>query len=134
MRTFHVGGTATRREEPSSLEVRHAGITKFINLHTVRDKEGKLTVMNRNGEIAVVDDGDRERERYQVNYGAQILVDDGGKVKMGQILAEWDPYTIPILTEVGGIVKFQDITEGMTMAEQVDVVTGLSRRVIVESR
>ncbi|HLG20908.1 MAG TPA: DNA-directed RNA polymerase subunit beta', partial [Bdellovibrionota bacterium] len=134
MRTFHVGGTATRRAEQSTLESRNDGAVKFINIHTVRNREGKLTVMNRNGEIAIIDDTGRERERYPIIYGAQLINEDGSKIKGGKLLAEWDPYTIPILTEVAGVIRFNDIVEGMTMQEQVDTVTGLSRRVIVESR
>jgi DNA-directed RNA polymerase subunit beta' len=134
MRTFHVGGTATRRAEQSALEARYGGAAKFVNLNTVRNREGKLTVMNRNGELALVDETGRERERYHVIYGSQVLVEDGEKVKQGKVLADWDPYTIPILTEVGGVARFSDIVEGMTMQEQVDPVTGLSRRVIIESR
>ncbi|MFH1017272.1 MAG: DNA-directed RNA polymerase subunit beta', partial [Pseudomonadota bacterium] len=134
MRTFHVGGTATRRAEQSALEARYGGTVKFVNLNTVRDRDGKLTVMNRNGEIALIDETGRERERYHVIYGSQVLVEDGDKSKQGKVLADWDPYTIPILTEVGGVARFNDIVEGMTMQEQVDAVTGLSRRVIIESR
>ncbi len=134
MRTFHVGGTATRRAEQSTLEARHGGELKFINLNVVKNRDGKLTVMNRNGELAIIDENHRERERYKILYGSQLLADEGTKVKPGKLIAEWDPYTIPILTEVGGGVKYSDIVEGMTMKEQVDAVTGLSRRVIVESR
>ncbi len=134
MRTFHVGGTATRRAEQSTLEARNDGKVKFIEMNVVQNRLGKYSVMNRNGEIAIVDENDRERERYRVIYGAQLAVAEGAKVKAGQLLADWDPYTIPIITEVGGKIGFNDITEGMTMQDQVDAVTGLSRRVIIESR
>jgi len=134
MRTFHIGGTASRRVEQSSLEARSDGIVHFHNLKTVVNKEKSLTVMNRNGEIALMDEEGREREKYQIIYGAKLLVKEGQKIKKGMMLAEWDPYTTPILTEVGGVVKYGDIHEGGSMQEQVDEVTGLSRKVITESK
>jgi DNA-directed RNA polymerase subunit beta' len=134
MRTFHIGGTASRRAEQTTLESRIDGRIKFINLKSVKNREGNLIVMNRNGEIAVLDDNGRERRRYSVIYGAKLRVKDGQKVKEGEILAEWDPYSIPVLTEVAGRVKFGDIIEGVTMQEQVDEFTGLSRKVITESK
>ena len=134
MRTFHIGGTASRRAEQTTLESGIDGKVKFINLKTVRNREGNLVVMNRNGEIAIMDDTGRERRRYSVIYGATLKVKDGQKVKEGELLAEWDPYSIPVLTEVSGKVKFGDIIEGITMQEQVDEFTGLSRKVIIESK
>ena len=134
MRTFHIGGAASRRAEQTTLECRIDGRVKFINLKTVRNREGNLIVMNRNGEIAILDENKRERRRYSVIYGAKLKVKDGQKVKEGEMLAEWDPYSIPVLTEVSGRVKFGDIIEGMTMQEQVDEFTGLSRKVIIESK
>ena len=134
MRTFHIGGTASRRAEQTTLECRIDGKVKFINLKSVKNREGNLIVMNRNGEIAVLDENGRERRRYSVIYGAKLRVKDGQKVKEGEILAEWDPYSIPVLTEVSGRVKFGDIIEGATMQEQVDEFTGLSRKVITESK
>jgi len=134
MRTFHIGGTASRRAEQTTLECRIDGKVKFINLKTVRNREGNLIVMNRNGEIAILDESGRERRRYSVIYGAKLKVKDRQKVKEGELLAEWDPYSIPVLTEVSGRVKFGDIIEGATMQEQVDEFTGLSRKVITESK
>ena len=134
MRTFHIGGTASRRAEQTTLECRIDGRVKFINLKSVKNREGNLIVMNRNGEIAILDESGRERRRYSVIYGAKLKVKDGQKVKEGEILAEWDPYSIPVLTEVSGRVKFGDIIEGATMQEQVDEFTGLSRKVITESK
>ena len=134
MRTFHIGGTASRRAEQTTLESRIDGKVKFINLKSVKNREGNLIVMNRNGEIAVLDESGRERRRYSVIYGAKLKVRDGQKVKEGEMLAEWDPYSIPVLTEVSGRVKFGDIIEGVTMQEQVDEFTGLSRKVITESK
>ncbi len=134
MRTFHIGGTASRRAEQTSLEARFEGELKFINVNSVVDSHGSYVVMNRNGEIAVVDETGRERERYAVVYGAKLRIGPGGKVKPGSMLAEWDPYTVPILTETSGKVKFGDIIEGSTMEEQLDDVTGLSRKVVIESK
>lgn len=134
MRTFHIGGAASRRAEQTTLESGIDGRIKFINLKTVKNREGNLVVMNRNGEIAILDETGRERRRYSVIYGATLKVKDGQKVKEGELLAEWDPYSIPVLTEVSGRVKFGDIIEGVTMQEQVDEFTGLSRKVIIESK
>ena len=137
MRTFHIGGTA-KFEEHSTLESRHDGIIRFVNLNTVKSRSGGLVVMNRNGEVHVLDEQERSRGKYPVPYGAHIKVEDGSRVKgprdqkRGDLIAEWDPFSIPILAEVDGTVKFGDIIEGKTMQEQVDEVTGLSRKVIVE--
>jgi DNA-directed RNA polymerase subunit beta' len=134
MRTFHIGGTASRRAEQTTLEARFDGSFKFINLITVLDSQGHHVVMNRKGEVAVVDDTGRERERYTVVYGARLSKLEGAAVTTGDMLAEWDPYTVPIITEVGGVVHFGDIAEGLTMEEQVDEVTGLSRKVVTEAK
>jgi DNA-directed RNA polymerase subunit beta' len=134
MRTFHIGGTATRRAEASTIESRHAGTVHFHNLKTVKRKDGSLIVMNRNGEIAIADENGRERERYTVVYGAKLNVRDGQKIEAGTQLAEWDPFAQPIVAEVPGTVRFNDIIEGVTMNEQLDEVTGLSRKSIIESR
>jgi DNA-directed RNA polymerase subunit beta' len=134
MRTFHIGGTASRRAEQTTLEARISGTIKLENLKTVRNRDGDLVVMNRNGEIAIVDEEGRERRRYSVIYGAKLKVSNGDRIEEGQLLAEWDPYSIPILTEVPGRVKFGDIIEGATMQERVDDFTGLSRKVITESK
>jgi DNA-directed RNA polymerase subunit beta' len=138
MRTFHIGGTASRRAEQTTLEARNAGTVKYLNLTTVQGREGDLVVMNRNGEIAIVDfpeaGRERERERYAVVYGAKLKKQNGEKVKAGDMIAEWDPYTIPILTEATGVVKFGDILEGITMEEKVDERTGLSTKVVVDTR
>ncbi|MBW6509288.1 MAG: DNA-directed RNA polymerase subunit beta' [Desulfuromonadales bacterium] len=134
MRTFHIGGAASRRAEQTALEARFDGTLKFINLNTVDDEAGLPVVMNRKGEVAVVDDAGRERERYSLVYGAHLTRQDGAPVKTGDTLAEWDPYTVPIITEVAGTVRYGDILEGVSMEEQVDEVTGLSRKVIIEAR
>jgi DNA-directed RNA polymerase subunit beta' len=134
MRTFHIGGTATRRAEASTVENRHAGTVHFNALKTVKKKDGSLIVMNRNGEIVVADANGRERERYNVIYGAKLNVREGQAIEPGTQLAEWDPFAIPIVAEVAGTAKFSDIIEGVTMNEQLDEVTGLSRKSIIESR
>ncbi len=138
MRTFHIGGTASRRAEQTTLEARNDGTLKFINLNTVLDKNGDLVVMNRNGEVAVIETPEpgreRERERYSIVYGAKLKIRDRQPVKGGQLIAEWDPYTIPMLTEVAGTVKFGDILEGVTVEEKVDERTGLSTRVIIDCK
>jgi len=134
MRTFHIGGAAIQRSEASHVEARNDGIVKYIDLRILIDKGGHRIVMNRNGEIAVCDTTGRERERYPVVYGAIVQVGDGDPVKAGQLLHEWDPFQTPILTDVAGTVKFGDIAEGLTMQEQVDEFTGLSRKVITESK
>ena len=131
MRTFHIGGTASRRAEQTILEARHEGHIKFINPHVAVNSKGEVIVMSRNGEIAVRDEQGRDREVNPIIYGAKLKVKDGQKVKASDVLAEWDPYTIPILTEASGLIKFGDIEEGKTMREQVDEVTGLSSKVIV---
>ncbi|MEN6617491.1 MAG: DNA-directed RNA polymerase subunit beta', partial [Syntrophorhabdus sp.] len=134
MRTFHIGGAASRRVEQSTLETRNEGIVKFINVRAILNREGVPIVMNRNGEIAIMDDTGRERELYSVIYGAKLRVQDGQAVQEGETLAEWDPYTIPILSEESGRIKYGDIFEGETMQESKDEVTGLSYRVIIEPK
>ncbi len=133
MRTFHIGGTASRVSEQSRLDAKNNGNVRFIGLQTVKAKSGDLVVMNRQGSIAVVDDKNRERERYSVVYGAKLKVNDGDPVTLGQVMVEWDPYTFAILTEIGGTVQFKDLQEGVTLHEEVDEVTGLSRHVVGDS-
>ncbi len=133
MRTFHIGGTASRIEEESTVESKNAGIVRFLTVQTVTDKEGRLVVMNRNGSLIVLDDKGREKERYSVIYGAKLMVKEGQKIKPGQKLVEWDPFTFAILTEAGGKVVLKDIVEGITMKEEVDEVTGLARKIIMDS-
>jgi DNA-directed RNA polymerase subunit beta' len=144
MRTFHIGGTASKVVEQTVTESKHAGTIKFMSFDAkknadfhnagiaVQNKEGEWVVMNRNAKIAIADESGREREKYAVVYGAKIKVKDGGRVEVGQKLVEWDPYSLTILTEVGGRVAYGDIIEGVSMKEEFDEVTGLSRKVIVE--
>jgi len=134
MRTFHIGGTASRRAEQAEIRTQHGGEIKLHDIHFVKNDKGRMVIMNRNGALGILGPEGRERERYPVNYGAQLLVDDGQKVEPGTILADWDPYTIPIVCEVGGIVKYGDILEGTTMQERVDPVTGKASKVIIQSR
>src|SRR6476469_9083907 len=133
MRTFHIGGTASRISEQSTQDAKSDGFAKFLGITTVRNAKGELIAMNRNGIIAVVDDKGREKERYPVVYGARITVDDGSPVSTNQILLEWDPYTFSILTEVSGVVHFKDLVEGLTIQERVDEITGRSQWVVMDS-
>jgi DNA-directed RNA polymerase subunit beta' len=133
MRTFHIGGAASRVSEQSTQDTRFGGFAKFLDIVTVLDKRGNIIAMNRNGILAVVDDKGRERERYPVVYGAKINVADGQRVEPNQILLEWDPFAFSILTEISGTIHFKDMVEGETIQEQTDEITGLSQWVIVES-
>jgi len=135
MRTFHIGGIATAGSiAQSSHQSKQSGRIKFQGIVAVQNREKHLVAMNRNGYLVLLDENQREREKYQIPYGAVLMVADGEKVKDGTRLAEWDPYNIPILTEVYGEIKFGDIIENVTMREQVDEVTGRSTRVIIDSK
>ena len=133
MRTFHIGGTASRVAAQSTLESKSRGTIKFDRLTTVKNKDGDLVVMNRAGQIILHDDKGRERERYPVIYGAKIKVKDGQSIAEDVTFVEWDPYTRSILTDEGGTAHFKDVVQGVTVHEEVDEVTGLSMPVIVES-
>src|SRR5260370_12942303 len=133
MRTFHVGGTATGSSEQSKQDAKSDGFVKFITVSTVKNAKGELIAMTRNGIMAIIDDKGREKERYPVVYGAKVLFEDGARVKNNDILLEWDPYTFSILTEVSGKVHFKDLTEGTTLQEQVDEITGMSQWVVTDS-
>jgi DNA-directed RNA polymerase subunit beta' len=133
MRTFHIGGTA-RIDEQSAIEVRNDGTLRYDGLKTVLNRKKKPVAINRSGSIVVVDREGRERERYNIVYGAVMDVEDGAKVERGMKLAEWDPYNYIILSDVEGVIQYQDIEAGVTMKEEVDEVTGLSRQVIVQSQ
>src|SRR3984957_18898958 len=133
MRTFHIGGAATGSAEQSKQDAKSDGFVKFLSIATVKNAKGDLIAMNRNSIIAIVDEKGREKERYQVVYGARILFPDGAKITTNAVLLEWDPYTFSILTEVSGVVHFKDLTEGLTMQEQVDEITGRSQWVVMDS-
>ncbi|MCB9612299.1 MAG: DNA-directed RNA polymerase subunit beta' [Sandaracinus sp.] len=135
MRTFHVGGTASRGKiEQSTIETRSAGTVRLENVAATKKSNGDVVVMNRHGVLKLVDDTGREKERYNLTYGSSLKAVDGDKVEAGSVLSEWDPYAMPILTEVAGEVRYGDVVEGVTMEERTDEVTGLSRRVVIESR
>jgi DNA-directed RNA polymerase subunit beta' len=133
MRTFHIGGAATGSAEQSRQDAKSDGFVKFHNVQTVKNAKGDLIATNRNGIIAIMDDKGRERERYQVVYGARILFPDGARVTTNDVLLEWDPYTFSILTELSGVVHFKDLLEGLTMQERVDEITGRSQWVVTDS-
>ena len=135
MRTFHIGGTASRRVEQADIRSRVDGNVKFVDLSVSKNSEGRYVVMNRRGgKFTILSDGGRELESFPVIYGAHLQVQDGNKVKAGELLATWDPFTTPILSEVDGSVKFGDIVIGRTMQEKVDPVTGKSSQTIIESK
>jgi DNA-directed RNA polymerase subunit beta' len=133
MRTFHIGGTATRISEQSTQDAKSDGFAKYIGIQSVKNDKGELIAMNRSGIIGIVDEKNREKERYPVVYGAKILVEDGAPVHNSQILLEWDPYTFSILSEVSGVVHFKDLLEGVTLVEKVDEVTGMSQLVVQDT-
>ena len=134
MRTFHLGGTASRAVDQSIHVARLDGKIRFDGVHTVENRHGTLTAMARNGEMVLLDMHDRERERYKIIYGAVLNVRDGDTVKRGDTIAEWDSYASPILADISAVVDYQDIEEGVTMSQQVDAVTGFSTKVITESK
>jgi len=134
MRTFHIGGTAHRVVEQSQIQTKHKGIVKFHNLKTVKTKPDELLILNRNGELAIVDPDGRELERHRVPQGAVLSKGDGEVVLKAELVIRWDPYTTPILTEFGGGVRFEDVRPGITMREEVDEATGLTNRIIVEHK
>ncbi|HZE21211.1 MAG TPA: DNA-directed RNA polymerase subunit beta', partial [Desulfobaccales bacterium] len=134
MRTFHIGGTASRRAEQSFHVARGKGWVRFDNPKMVIDRQGDLVNLSRQAELVLVTEKGIERERYPLTYGAHIKVKEGQEVMTGQILAEWDPFTNAILTEVGGTIKFGDIIDHISVQERVDPVTGKASRLIVESK
>ncbi len=133
MRTFHIGGTASRTVEQSLYKSKNKGMVKYHGLR-VTDKNKEFVVLNRNGSISINDEQGRELERYTVPQGAFISVADGAEINKGVAFVRWDPYTIPILTEVGGKVKYEDIKEGQTIQEELNPVTKLTERIVVEHK
>jgi DNA-directed RNA polymerase subunit beta' len=133
MRTFHIGGAASRVAEQSTQEAKSAGFVKYIGVNTVRNAKNEIIAMNRSGKLAILDEKGRERERYEVVYGARIVFEEGARVEENQVLLEWDPFAFSILTEVSGTIKFKDLIEGATMQEQVDEITALSQWVVIDS-
>ena len=134
MRTFHIGGAASRAAAQSSVEVKGKGTVRFHNLKSVRHDKGHLVAVSRSGEVGVIDDFGRERERYRIPYGAVITVNEGDAVQPGQVIATWDPHTHPVVTEVAGFIRFQDFIDGITVSSQVDEVTGLSSTVVMDPK
>ena len=134
MRTFHIGGAASRSAAINNIEIKSKGIAKLLNIKTVAHHKGYLVAVSRSGEISVVNAMGRERERYKVPYGATITIQDNAEVKQGQVVATWDPHTHPVVTEVEGRIRFQDFIDGITVAEQVDEFTGLTSIVVLDPK
>jgi len=134
MRTFHIGGAASRAAAVDSVQVKTTGAVKFNNLKTVQHNNGHLVAVSRSGELSMMDAHGRERERYKVPYGAVIDVKDGAPVKAGQTIAKWDPHTHPIVSEVAGVIRYIDFQDGITVQEQVDELTGLASSVVTDPK
>ncbi|WP_421621822.1 DNA-directed RNA polymerase subunit beta' [Alkalilimnicola ehrlichii] len=134
MRTFHIGGAASRAASVNNVQVRNSGSVRLHNVKVVKHHSGNYVAVSRSGEVTVMDDHGRERERYKIPYGAVLSVADGDAVESGQIVANWDPHTHPIITEVEGRVRFYDFVEGVTVAREVDEVTGLSSLVVTDPK
>ncbi|MBN8441283.1 MAG: DNA-directed RNA polymerase subunit beta' [Thauera sp.] len=135
MRTFHVGGAASRAAAASGVEAKSGGTIRFAgNMRYVANAKGEKIIIARSAEVVVADEMGRERERHKLPYGATLMADDGAMVKAGAQLASWDPHTRPIVTEYTGTVKFENVEEGVTVAKQIDEVTGLSTLVVIDSK
>ena len=134
MRTFHIGGAASRSAAVNSIEIKSNGVAKLNNIKTVKHHKGYLVAVSRSGEISVINEHGRERERYKVPYGATITIEDGKDVTAGQVVANWDPHTHPVVTEVAGTLQFQDFVDGVTVTEQMDEFTGLTSIVILDPK
>jgi DNA-directed RNA polymerase subunit beta' len=134
MRTFHIGGAASRSAAVNNIEIKSNGVVKLNNIKTVAHHKGYLVAVSRSGEVSVINELGRERERYKVPYGATITVADGDEVKQGQIVANWDPHTHPVVTEVAGNLKFEDFVDGVTVTEQMDEFTGLTSIVVLDPK
>jgi DNA-directed RNA polymerase subunit beta' len=135
MRTFHIGGAVSRAASVSQVESKSNGVLSFTStMRYVTNLRGEQIVISRNGEVIIADDNGRERERHKVPYGATLTVMDGKVVKAGQALATWDPHTRPIITEYAGFIKFENVEEGITVAKQIDDVTGLSSLVVIDPK
>ncbi|WP_333840082.1 DNA-directed RNA polymerase subunit beta' [Pelomicrobium sp.] len=135
MRTFHIGGAASRTTAASHVESKSNGTVRFsTGMRYVTNARGEQVVISRNGEVLIQDESGRERERHKIPYGATLLVKDGQNVKAGAMLANWDPHTRPIITEYAGTIKFENVEEGVTVARQIDEVTGLSTLVVIDPK
>ncbi|ABS64338.1 DNA-directed RNA polymerase, beta' subunit [Parvibaculum lavamentivorans DS-1] len=133
MRTFHIGGTA-QVVDSSFIESNHAGTIKIVNRNVVKDSNGVLVVMGRNVQVQIIDEHGGERASHKLTYGSRLKFDDGDKIERGQRISEWDPYTMPMLTEVNGIAEFEDLVDGVSIREVADEATGISSRVVVDWR
>ena len=134
MRTFHIGGAASRATAANNIQIKTKGVIRLHNIKTVTHANKNLVAVSRSGEVTIVDEFGRERERYKVPYGAVISVHDNSAVDAGQVIATWDPHTHPVISEVTGNLKFIDLIEGMTMNRQTDELTGLSNIVIIDAK
>jgi DNA-directed RNA polymerase subunit beta' len=135
MRTFHIGGAASRTAVASQVEAKSNGVVRFnAQMRYVTNPKGEKVVISRTGEVLITDDNGRERERHKVPYGATLGVGDGNAVKAGQLLATWDPHTRPIVTEYGGVIRFENVEEGSTVQKQIDDITGLSTLVVIDPK
>jgi DNA-directed RNA polymerase subunit beta' len=134
MRTFHIGGAASRMASINNVEVKSSGNIKLTNLKTVENKDNLLVAVSRSGEVSVIDEHGRERERYKIPYGAVLSVHDGSLVRGGQVVVNWDPHTHPVITEVKGQALLVDFVDGVTVREQSDEVTGLSSMVVIDPK
>ncbi|ARB94078.2 DNA-directed RNA polymerase subunit beta' [Legionella longbeachae] len=134
MRTFHIGGAASRATAANNIQIKTKGVIRLHNIKTVTHENKNLVAVSRSGEVTIVDEFGRERERYKVPYGAVITVQDNSNVEAGQIIATWDPHTHPVISEVGGYLKFVDLFDGITMNRQTDELTGLSNIVVIDAK
>ncbi len=134
MRTFHIGGAASRATAANNIQIKTKGVIRLHNIKTVTHENKNLVAVSRSGEVTIVDEFGRERERYKVPYGAVITVQDNSSVEAGQIIATWDPHTHPVISEVGGYLKFVDLIDGITMNRQTDELTGLSNIVVIDAK
>jgi DNA-directed RNA polymerase subunit beta' len=134
MRTFHIGGAASRAAAISNVQVKSSGSVRLSNLKSVVNREGNLVAVSRSGEVGVVDEYGRERERYKIPYGAVLSKKEGDHVETGEIIATWDPFTHPVITEVDGLIELKDFVEGVTVQKQSDEITGLSSEVVIDPK
>ncbi len=134
MRTFHIGGAASRATAANNIQVKNKGVSRLHNIKTVTNESGNLVAVSRSGELTVADEFGRERERYKLPYGAVLTVHDNSEVEAGQVIATWDPHTHPVISEVSGQLKFVDLVDGITMNRQTDEMTGLSSIVVIDAK
>ncbi len=134
MRTFHIGGAASRATAVNNIQIKNKGMIRLHNIKTVKHENNHLVAVSRSGELTISDEFGRERERYKLPYGAVLSVQDQSAVEAGQVIATWDPHTHPVVSEVSGQLKFVDLTEGITMNRQTDELTGLSNIVVIDAK